>query len=193
MKRRHFVVIVVFDIGVIFLFVMFLKYVPYTFLRPRRTPVPPEETFRQYVLSPIPKSVTNIKADPASIIFGYTYTFRFKINRDDLGLIINSRPFIRVWNVKYENGCLSWHWDRDGPFGIGLYGSSMDCYDSKGEPRWFRPGMWDDPETYAFSKHGDLVNIETFEKDSSGPVEIRVLLYNEKENEAYFVISSWDH
>ena len=88
---------------------------------------------------------------------------------------------------------ISWHWDRDGPFGIGLYGSSMNCYDSKGEPRWFRPGMWDDPETYAFSKHGDLVNIETFEKDSSGPVEIRVLLYNEKENEAYFVISSWDH
>jgi hypothetical protein len=32
------------------------------------------------------------------------------------------------------------------------------------------------------------VNIQSFGKDTSGPTEIRVLLYNENEAEAYFVV-----
>ena len=196
-KRRHLTV-VVFIFGMIFFVVTFLRYVPPTLFRTvaktlRAPPAPPEETFRQYVLSPIPESVINIKADPASIFFGYTYTFRFSISRDDLALLINSRPFVRVWDVKYENGCLSWYWDRDGPLGMGRYGSTMICYQSTRKPGWFRPGLWDNPEAYAFWKEGDLVNIEGFDEDSSGPVEIRVLLYNENEGQAYFVMESSEH
>lgn len=157
------------------------------------------QTFRRYVLEPIPKSVTNIKADQPSKIFGYTYTFRFNINRDDLALLINSRPFIRVWNVKYKNGCISWGWDRSGPMGIAKHGDSMplygDVWDLPREPAWFKPGLWDNPEAYGFHKVGTLVNIQALERDrqkSRGRVTIQVLLYNEKQGEAYFVASSWE-
>ena len=149
------------------------------------------ETFRKYVLNPIPKSVTNIKADQPKWIRGYRYTFRFGINRDDLALIINSGPFVKVWKVKYKDGNLSWQWNCDGFLGIGPT-SEMSCYDHTHEPSWFKLGLWDNPETYAFWKEGDLVNVERFEKDSSGPTEIKVLLYNEKEAEAYFIVTYWE-
>ena len=94
---------------------------------------------------------------------------------------------------KYGN--LSWYWERgDSNYGIPKYGSSIICYGSSiftREPGWFRPGLWDNPEAYAFRKEGDLMNIQTFGKDTSGPVENRALLYNEKEGEAYLVVSSW--
>jgi len=150
--------------------------------------------FRRYVLNPIPKSVTNIRADKPMKIHGYRYTFRFNINRDDLGLLINSRPFVRAWNVKYKNRILSWYFERGYiKFGIPMYkyGSSMAVYKYTREPGWFTPGLWDNPEAYAFCKYGDLVNIQTFVQDTSGPVrpvEIRVLLYNEKEGQAYYVV-----
>ena len=159
-----------------------------------KPPKPPSsELFRRYVLAPIPESVTNIRADQPKNFGGYRYTFRFNINRDDLALLINSQPFVRVWNVKYENGRLSWHWDRTGPYGISRYRSGMPCYDSTREPGWFRPGLCEEPEAYAFVKEGNLVNIEIFGKDSSGPTEIRVLLYNENEAEAYFVVTSYEN
>ena len=153
------------------------------------------ETFRQYVLNPIPGSVRNIRVDKPKYINGYRYTFRFNINRKDLSLLINSKPFVRVWNIKYRDGSLDWYWDRDGPLlGIGTHGSSMLCYNrSDRKPDWFKPGLWDNPETYAFWKEGDLVNIETFDKKSSGPVEIRLLLYNENDAEAYFVVTYWEN
>lgn len=147
--------------------------------------------FRRYVLNPIPKSVTNIRADQPMKIHGYRYTFRFNINRDDLGLLINSRPFVRVWNVKYKNKHLSWYWERgDGKFGMPKYrySTTMICYKYTREPGWFTPELWDNPEAYAFCKEGDLMNIQRFGKDTSGPVEIRVLLYNEKEGQAYYVV-----
>lgn len=199
-KRRHLTV-VVFIFGMIFFVVTFLRYVPPTLFRTvaktlRAPPAPPEKIFTGYVLNPIPESVTNIKADKPSNFGGYKYTFRFNISREDLSLLINSQPFIRVWNVKYEHGNLSWRWDRDEPSGIVRYGSSMNCYDSKGEPRWFRPDMWDDPEAYAFDKVGNLINTQIFEQDghhSDGRVTTQVLLYNEKEGEAYFIVSSWNN
>lgn len=153
--------------------------------------------FRGYVYGSIPESVTNIRADKPKKIQGYRYTFRFNINREDLGILINSRPFMRVWNVKYEkygDGTLSWNWDcGDGNYGIPKYESTMICYKYTREPGWFRPGLWDNPEAYAFSKEGDLVNIKTFGKHSSGPVEIRVLLYNENEAEAYYVVEFFEN
>jgi hypothetical protein len=147
--------------------------------------------FRQYVLSPIPKSVTNIRADQPKNIMGYRYTFRFNMNRDDLALITDSRPFVRVWHVKYERRYLWWSWDQDGPLGMITYKGSAICYDHTHEPAWFRPGLWDNPEAYVFEKVGDLLNAEAF-KSSNGPTDMRVLLYNEKEAEAYFVVTYWE-
>jgi hypothetical protein len=151
------------------------------------------QAFRNYVLNPIPKSVTNIRADQPKKFRGYRYTFRFNINREDLGLIINSGPFVKVWHTKYENGALHWKWDRGtGPLGLSKYSSEIPCYDHTVEPPWFKLGQWDEPEAYAFRKKGDLLNIETIEKESSGPMNIKVLLYNENDAEAYFVVTYWE-
>jgi hypothetical protein len=202
MKRRHFIAIVVFNFGVIFLFVIFLKYVPCALLRPKRTPVPPEETFRQYILDPIPKSVTNIKADQPKKIFGYKYTFRFNISRDDLVLLLNTQAFIEVWNVKYKNGLLEWGWGQTDPIELKMpkYGLSLPLYgnnwDSPREPKWFKPGKWKNPEAYAFYKVGDLINNQAFEHDGrslGGRVTIEVLLYNKNKSEAYFIVSSHEN
>ena len=207
MKRRHFAAIVVFIFGMIFFVGTLFKHVPpLLFKIVAKTlgapQAPPEEMFRQYVLSPIPKSVTNIKADQPSEIFGYDYTFRFNISRDDLALLIDSRPFVGVWNVKYKKGVLEWGWGRTGPIELESpkYGYSLPLYykswSGPHEPVWFKPGLWDNPEAYAFYKVGDMVNIQALERDwqnLSGPVTIQVLLYNEKEGQVYFVISSWDH
>jgi len=150
------------------------------------------EAFKRYVLNPIPKSVTNIRADQPKKFRGYRYIFRFNINRDDLGLLINSGPFVKVWNVKYEDGDIWWGWDREDQFGMSEYTSIAICYQSKREPDWFRPQLWDEPEAYAFRKEGDLLNIETFGKKSSGPTNIQILLYNENEAEAYFIVTYWE-
>ena len=147
--------------------------------------------FKKYVMSPIPTSVTDIRADQPKDFGGYRYTFRFSIKRDDVALLTNSGPFVRVWNIKYKNGRLSWQWNCDGILGTGPI-SGMPCYDHTREPGWFKPGLWNNPEVYAFWKEGDLVNVEIFEKDSRGPTEIRILLYNEEEAEAYFVVTFWE-
>ena len=197
MKRRHFAVVVVFIFGMIFLGVTFIRYVPpllfRTLIKTLKGPqASPEEMFRGYVMSPIPKSVTNIKADQPKNFGGYRYTFRFNINRGDLALLTDSKPFVRIWNVKYKNGYLSWRWDNPD----GKYGISIPCYDHTRQPSWFKPGLWDNPEAYVFHKVGNLVNIQVFERDgyhSGGRVTTQVLLYNEKEGEAYFIVSSHEN
>ena len=196
MKRRQYFAIVILIFGMIFLSVTFIRYVPpllfRTLIKTLKGPqASPEEMFRGYVMSPIPKSVTNIKADQPKNFGGYRYTFRLNINRGDLALLTDSEPFVRIWNVKYKNGYLSWRWDNpDGEYGI-----SIPCYDHTREPSWFKPGLWDNPETYAFYKVGRLINIQAIECDKwnlGGRVNTQVLLYNEKEGEAYFIISSWE-
>ena len=163
--------------------------------------------FKQYVLDPIPASVTNIRAHQPIIFYARTYTLRFNINRDDLGLLVNSRPFIKVWDVKYKDGSLSWGWGRveAGPLvipeamAIPKYGHGISLYDPGREPVWFRPDLWDNPEAYGLYKIGDLVNTEAYERYSEkssklrGRKTIQVLLYNEKEGEAYFIASDWSH
>jgi len=153
------------------------------------------QSIRGICIGPIPESVTSIKADQPRKFRGYTYTLRFNISREDLDLIIESRPFQRVWNVEYGDGNLSWYWEEQNVLGMRVpkYIESLPCYDYTREPRWFRPGQWDNPEAYAFSKEGNLVNTQRFDSDksSSGPVNIQVLLYNEKEGEAYFITTRY--
>jgi len=196
-KLRRFTVVAVFIFGMIFLGVAFLRYVPpllfRTFIKSLTPPQPPpDELFRGYVLSPIPKSVTNIKADQPKNFGGYRYTFRFNINRGDLALLTDSIPFVRIWNVQYYNGYLSWSWDNTED----KYGISIPCYDHTREPIWFKPGLWDNPEAYAFYKIGHLINIQALEHEDrglDGRVTTEVLLYNEKESEAYFIVTRYEN
>jgi hypothetical protein len=197
MKRRQYVAIVIFIFGMIFLSVTFIRYVPPTLFRTliktlKTPPAPPEKIFTGYVLNPIPESVTNIMADQPKNFGGYRYTFRFNINRGDLALLTDSRPFVRIWDVEYVNGSIYWAWDQPD----GRHGSAIICYDHTKEPGWFKPGLWDNPEAYAFYKVGHLINIQAIKRDDRnlvGRVTTQVLLYNEKEREAYFIISSWEN
>jgi hypothetical protein len=165
-------------------------------------PMPqPTEIFTEHILDPIPNSVTNLKADRPGYfqVFskGYIYTLRFNINRADLALIIGSQPFQRVWGVtygRYGKGILDWNWDPPGR--TYTRGGSVIVYHPKGgrrEPKWFKPNQWDAPEVYAFQKVGDYVNAQatTYFKKANEQEIIQVLLYNEKDQEAYFIISNW--
>jgi len=152
---------------------------------------PPSEVFRQYIMDPIPESVTNIKANRPSIIGGYRYILHFNISRADLDSIINSRPFQKVWNVKYDNGCLDWAWDTW--HGFSMSGGTITVYGSRRAPRWFRPKLWDNPEVYVFEKVCDRVNTQIFDYEPKvhDRHDTQVLIYNEKESEAYFIVSSF--
>lgn len=190
LRHRALIIFVVF-IGVIWL----LFLVVAVFQQVLKTPA--VVTFRKYVLNPVPASVKKIKADQPQNIFGYKYTFRFIINRKDLALLINSRPFVKVWNVEYENGRLDWGWDRAGPLGKSVRGQSMTLYHRHKwpwRPLWFRPKISDNSEVYVYYKAGDLENVEAFDRDmkkSNGRVKTRILIYNEKKSEAYYIVSSW--
>jgi len=158
-------------------------------------PMPqPTEIFTEHILDPIPNSVTNLKADRPDCFQGYTYTLRFNINRADLVLITGSRPLQRVWNVRYIYGDIKWYWDPPG--GTYTRGGSVIVYHPEGgrrEPNWFKPNLQDDPEVYAFQKVGDHVNAQavTYFKKANEQEITQVLLYNEKDQEAYFIISNW--
>ena len=187
------------------LFVFTVGMLGFAGCRPRGMPeARASEVFRQYVLEPIPPSVKNIRAHQPGRFYGKRYTLRFNINRDDLNLIVNSRPFIRVRNVEYKNGSLDWGWGRldadpllipeGSPLDVPKYNLGISLYGRKRGPAWFRPDLWDDPEAYCFYREGDLVNTEAYEREMRKSSQLRrgrhiiqVLLYNEKEGEAYFV------
>lgn len=156
----------------------------YVFLRSilmqKPTPMlPPKDLFRKYVLDPIPESVTDIRADQPKRYGGYRYILRFKINRADVALLISSGHLPRVWNVKYKNGYLSWAWDTWN--GYSLNGATVIVYhpDDPPGPSWFRLELWENPEVYA-----------RCEKVDGQIANTKVLIFNEKEGEAYFIVES---
>jgi len=139
---------------------------------------PPNVVFKEYILDPIPESITNIRADQPEKHSGYRYVLRFNINKSDVAMLINSGPLKRIWNVKYENGYLEWAWDTWN--GHSLNGTDIIVYypDDSREPAWFKPHLWDNFEAYAFEEKVD------------GTRNTKVFLFNEKEGEAYFIVSS---
>jgi hypothetical protein len=131
--------------------------------------------FREYVLDPIPPSVAEIKVDHPRKIFGYGYTFRFKIARADVTAILDSRPFQKIQNAKYETwGTLHFEWSPTSWHGLAVYPSG------KGKPGWFTPDLWQDPEAYAYEERAQKAT--TY-----------VLLYNEPIGEAYFLAFRGDY
>jgi len=147
------------------------------------------EAFRIYVVKPIPKSVKNIRADQPKNFGGYRYTFRFDIDREDLNLITDTVSFEKVWNIEYKDGRLRWGWGRPGGLlNLSKAYSGMPCYDHTREPAWFKLGKVKNPEAYAYWREGYLINTEMFGKKSQGSTEIRVLIYDKDESEAYYVV-----
>ena len=171
-------------------------------LMQKTPPMPqPTEIFTEHIVDPILNSVTNLKADRPgySQVFskGYIYTLRFNINRADLALIIGSQPFQRVWDVqygKYGKGNLHWRWDP--PDSTYRRAGAIIVYHPEGgrrEPKWFKTNQWDEFEVYVFKKVGDYVNAQavTYFKKANEQEITHVLLYDEKDQEAYFIISNW--
>ena len=93
----------------------------------------------------------------------------------------------------YGKGNLHWYWDP--PDSTYKRGVSIIVYHPEGgrrEPKWFKTNQWYDFEVYAFRKVGDYVNTQTMEyqRKAYDQDNIQVLLYNEKDQEAYFIISN---
>jgi hypothetical protein len=145
---------------------MFLIYS--TLLKPK-----PSELFLKYVLDPIPASVTNMKVKQMGAFRGHTYVFRFDINRADLDLIIQSRPFREAQIINCQGGNLFWVW-KDSNDGLAF---SIDA----GKLSWYTLESWEEPETYALVKEG---------KSSKGveTTDIQVLFYNAKLGQAFFIV-----
>lgn len=177
MKRRVLIATAVFWVGFLFFAATLIKFIPAVL--PTMSQAEASEAFRRYVLDPIPESVTNIRADQPKKFLGYRYTFRFNINRANMAILIDSGSLKRVWNVKYKKGYLGWAWDTWN--GWTMNGADIIVYNSgfcRREPLWFNPQHWDNPETYAF------------DETVKGRMNTRVLLYNEKEGQAYYVVAS---
>jgi hypothetical protein len=135
------------------------------------------QLFRRLVLDPIPASVSNIRADQPQTLGGYGYTFRFTIDKADLALIISAHTLAPVYNARYDAdvGYLAFDW---GPTPTdGIY---MPVYPPTGkrQPSWFVPGAWPRAEVYAVCK------VQGRQDDT------RVLLYDERSGEAYFLTFS---
>ncbi|MBN2183421.1 MAG: hypothetical protein JW715_16035 [Sedimentisphaerales bacterium] len=134
----------------------------------------PKDIFRQYVMNPIPESVTNIKADQPKQIGGYGYVLSFNIYRADMDLIIKSRSLKEARITGFlGSGSLCFTWkDSPNPTGCGfsIYGSH--------KPSWYTLESWDNPEIYALTQ-------EVKDKNTS---DIQVLIYNPTLRQAFFIV-----
>jgi hypothetical protein len=130
----------------------------------------PAPLFREFVLKPVPKSVTQLEFDQARGILGYGYVFHFRISQEDVALLLRSRPFRPVANVSYEGGSLGFHYDDGSQHGVLVYPP-----DGKKAPAWYVP--WRQPDLRAYACH-----------EQKGAREYTwALLYDEKSTEAYFL------
>ena len=123
--------------------------------------------FQQYVLNPPPPSVAKIQVDTTAAIFGYGYVFHFRIDEDDLELILKSRPFVKTSTIEYTvTGFLKWETGSASRVMMQLYAGGQR------KPRWFTPQTMNSPEAYVSTK-GDT----------------RILIFDSQVGEAYLVIS----
>ena len=112
-------------------------------------------------------------------MWGYRYVFRFNIDREDINKIVSSRPFKQVGNIKYNennNGILYWNWiPTHNGGGIIVYHPKSNHR----KPKWFQLDLWKDKDIEPYA----LVITQEHDKENS-----QILLYNEKEGEAYFIL-----
>ncbi len=128
----------------------------------------PLQSFKYFIVDPIPKSVKNIKVDQSYDFGGYV--FRFNISEKDINIIVNSIALKRVSYLGYENGRLSITYEQ--------HISEALVYQPEhgiNEPVWFTPQKWSKCDAYALC--GDDFN--------------KILLYNKDKGEAYFCRCYW--
>ncbi len=156
MKTRAFVVlslsVVVFGVGVAAISLMY-----------RRAKAP--DLFRQYVLDPIPRSVVRVRAHQPKTLGGYGYTFRFKIGRSDLIVLLESRPLERVHDLGYDDQVLYWYWSPTSSMSMSPYGQGW----WPREPKWFADlGTWTNVEAYALDQErgdGEITEVLIYDPD----------------------------
>ena len=135
------------------------------------------ELFRQHVMDPIPASVAHIKADQARGASSYRCVFRFAVDKADVELIRQSRPFREVRITGYMGGgSLCWDW-RDSCSSGPEKGRAFCVYGSHA-PSWYDLELWDSPETYILVK----------EAKSGNTSDIQVLAYNAACGYAFFIV-----
>jgi hypothetical protein len=145
--------------------------------------------FKKYVLEPIPKSVADIKVHELDVPgLGRRHVMRFKIEKNDVTLILNSRAFREFDSVSYnELGYLTWHGapnvtvdPAEGPqivFGGGAWLPLYTKQRQQDEPEWFNPNALSSPKAYVLTqRHGKSTRDLT-----------KVLVFDEDTEEAYFV------
>ena len=156
------------------------------FILPQKIPLPApaSELFARYVSDPIPDSVTEIKASCTIGYAGYGYTFRFKISKADVDVIVNSRPFNKVTYIDYQvdgqTDILQCSWlPAPGVSGAGVSGVT-GCVYSPGvrKPSWFKLEEWDDPEAYVVHENKE------------GQWDLWLFVYNKDVGEAYSIVES---
>jgi hypothetical protein len=130
--------------------------------------------FKRYVCNPVPKSVKDIKVSRASWLLasGHRYGMHFKISKDDMTLILNSKRFKEVTDFTYRGGTLSWDIDPSHGEAVGLYIGTQ----GQVAPDWFRPDEWPNPKCYRLK-----------ERNIRYRLHIQVVIYNEDVGEAYLL------
>lgn len=153
--------------------------------------------FKRYFFQGVLESVADIRLDQPGKFQGRTYALRFNINRDDFTKLLKSRSFLKVYKLKYEDGILSWFWKsgEDNVLGMPTHGSGLPVYSQRRNPGWFRPDKLDGSESFAFEQIGDFVNpiLSEGTRLIQGHTTILILIYSEKEGEAYLVAMDYSH
>lgn len=136
--------------------------------------------FRELVVSPIPESMREIRADRCQIarlkarLHGsheVAYVLRFKINREDVARIVAARGFTVCRSPKYSKGELSCDLPDHVWTDVKLYNVRRRA------PRWFDLGEWTECETYRTGV--DMWPV--------GKLDLSYLIYNEQRGSAYLI------
>ena len=119
---------------------------------------------------------------------GRMYVMHFKISKDYIALIVNSRAFEEFERINYRQGTrwdsLRWgntssnRLDSQRNLYLGKNSQTMIVYKDSDQrpPEWFRPNDWNNPKVYSISeKWGRSRRYRT-----------NVLIFNEDLEEAYF-------
>ena len=130
--------------------------------------VNPYTALTRYVIDPVPKSLKNIKVVQTLSVRGYGYVFGFKINEEDLNLIIESRHLKMSKYLRYSGTYLEIDYDSSKDYAALLFQPNHGIK----EPKWFHPQSC---STYALV--GDNFH--------------EILLYNKNKGEAYFCTRHW--
>jgi hypothetical protein len=143
-----------------------------------KPPSSPSQGFLRLVCKPIPKSVTEIKMYRLAGWRGWhRYVFHFKIDEADLSPILNSWPLQEIRHFKYNPETSILSWEPIDFFKNLQLPSSRELYNIRsGEsgPEWFNLEQWDNPQAYKYTVRGEVRRL-------------RLLVYNKKLGEAYFI------